>query len=586
MNAPPPEIERVISPPLPPLELRRLVCHDDRLFELPPDGYAVDGLEPSDFRAVFDFGCGCGRIARQLLAQPTPPERYMGVDINREMVTWCSENLSPLHPDFRFEHHDVYNKNLGKGNSAARTAHFPVGDREFSLLIAHSVFTHISLDQTIFYLHEMRRILQPGGLAKTTWFLFSRKTFPMLAPSQVCLFVNEDDPTNAVIYDWEYLRQAFIDSGFRIRRVRPPGIPGHQWEFLLEVRRDDQPDALPSTEDLRRNLCAAPADDHTLNRLPHREGSEEPASAPSQAESTMPIPAENPIVSHRIESLEPQPPAPPEHVRLRYTGELDREGFEAKAAELDWWYHSYYFENGFEVRGDYDIGADIHGYGFPASMKGWKVLDVGSGAGWFSHYFEQLGADVTAVDARGYEDFDVYGRDDYLQVDREPDRFDENGRPVYHSPVNRGLWIMKDILQSKINFVNAKVYDLRPELFGGEKFDLVFLGALLCHLRDPIGALMAAHRVCKNMVIASTPVVIGEPEATSPPRQYLPYTQDDKISWWLPNEACFRHWFLAAGFRNADPGPSVILRCDQQRVSPEGRVLNGDQQIRVGRAFV
>lgn len=576
------------EPPLPPRELRRLVCHDDRLFDLAPDRDAVDDLSPSLFESVVDFGCGCGRIARQLMVQPNVPERYLGLDVNRSMVQWCQENLAPLHSDWHFRHHNVYNKNLGPDNSRQRMASFELSDAEASLVLAHSVFTHLSLDQTIFYLHEMRRVLRPGGVAKTTWFLFARDRFPMLIPDQVCLFVNEDDPTNAVIYDWQWLRQAFVDAGFRIRRIAPPGLPGHQWEIQIEARKDDLPDVLPNLEDLRANLCAAPASMESLRELPHAPPGRE-AAAPSPVDVVAdPEPTHSPATRYEPGRKDAPPVEEvqrPEAGRLSYTGTLTADEFDARCAQDDFWYHSYYFDNGFEIRGDYDIGADVEDYGFPEDLTGWRVLDIGSGAGWFSHYFEQCGADVTAVDARGYEEFDVYGRPNYPPVERPRDRTDGQGRPVHHSPVNKSFWTMKEILGSSIRFLNGRVYDV-PNLVGQERFDLVFLGALLCHLRDPIGALMAARQVCKGMVIASTPVVIGEPIAETEPRQYLPYTTNDKISWWLPNEACFQHWFLAAGFRDADPGPEVLLRGDKPRLSPDGELYNGDQQIRVGRAFV
>src|ERR1051326_2903092 len=194
---------------------------------------------------------------------------------------------------------------------------------------------------------------------------------------------------------------------------------------------------------------------------------------------------------------------------LHYASSMNAREFEERCRDLSWWYHSYYFDNGFCVRGDYDIGADVADYGFPASMEGLRVLDVGTGAGWFSFYFEQLGAEVVTVDARGYCDFDVYGRPGYSSVEEEgrlPDRRGEDGTPIYYSPVSRGFWIMKDILHSRVEYLNSRVYDIRPELFHGRKFDLVFLGAILCHLRDPIGALMAVRSVCSDRVIASTQI--------------------------------------------------------------------------------
>ena len=274
--------------------------------------------------------------------------------------------------------------------------------------------------------------------------------------------------------------------------------------------------------------------------------------------------------------------------RLKFTGSLTKDEFEERCAAQKWWYHSYYFDNGYQVRGDYNIGADIEDYGFPESMDGMRVLDIGTGAGWFAFYFEQLGADVTTVDARGYCDFDVYGRYYYPQPDSEgktPDRYLEDGTPIYYSPVSGGFWIMKEILGSRVRAVNARAYDLRQEMFGRRSFDLIFMGAILCHLRDPIGALMAARRLCRGQIIATTPVVIGEPESEVGPRQYLPYTEIDNITWWLPNEACFRHWFLAAGFRDVDVSKSITLRCDVEHRDPEtGRITNENQILRVGTA--
>ncbi len=273
--------------------------------------------------------------------------------------------------------------------------------------------------------------------------------------------------------------------------------------------------------------------------------------------------------------------------KLRFTGSLTKNEFSERVAQEPWWYHSYYFSNGYEIRGDYNIGADIANYGFPASMAGMKVLDIGSGSGWFSTYFAQQGAEVTAVDARGYSDFDIYGRFSYPPLADEkpkPDRVDEEGKPIYFSAVNSTFWLMKDMLGTPIRFKNARVYEVSPALFDGEMFDLVFMGALLLHLRDPIGALMAARSVCRGQLIASTPVVLGEPE-TNMPCQYLPYTEIDHITWWLPNAACFKHWFLAAGFRSVDISRKITLRMDKKRFM-DGRVVNGDQTHRVGHAFV
>lgn len=74
--------------------------------------------------------------------------------------------------------------------------------------------------------------------------------------------------------------------------------------------------------------------------------------------------------------------------------------FQGKCKEQDYWHHSYYFDNGFTQRGDYDIGRDVADYRFPQNLEGMSVLDVGTGSGSFATFFEQSGAHVTTTDAR------------------------------------------------------------------------------------------------------------------------------------------------------------------------------------------
>ena len=56
--------------PIPPLEMRALVGQTEPSgFDNPAGAPIFDFVDPSVFRSVFDFGCGCGRLARQLIQQ-------------------------------------------------------------------------------------------------------------------------------------------------------------------------------------------------------------------------------------------------------------------------------------------------------------------------------------------------------------------------------------------------------------------------------------------------------------------------------------------------------------------------------------
>jgi 2-polyprenyl-3-methyl-5-hydroxy-6-metoxy-1,4-benzoquinol methylase len=266
----------------------------------------------------------------------------------------------------------------------------------------------------------------------------------------------------------------------------------------------------------------------------------------------------------------------------------DHAEFARRCGEQDYWYHSFYFDNGFEQRGDYDIGRDVADYHFPEDMTEMEVLDIGTGSGWFATYFEQRGAKVTTVDARGYCDFDVFGRSVYPDVTTEkptPDRILPDGRTIYYSPVSRGFWIMKDILGLKVEYVNARIYDICPELFQGRKFDLVFVGAVLMHLRDPIGALMAVRSVCRSRLIANSLRLPGKDEERTP---YMQLCSSDKdiISWWAPNKACLVQWFKAAGFSKIDAEKTVNLIADKPFVDASGYSSAADQTLHLVDVYV
>ena len=97
---------------------------------------------------VLDFGCGCGRVARRLAPQVIDAGgRFIGVDINRDLVRWSAASLP-----------GEYRLNRLKPP-------VPIEAASVRLLYAVSVFTHLPRASMDAWLADYVRILAPGGLA-------------------------------------------------------------------------------------------------------------------------------------------------------------------------------------------------------------------------------------------------------------------------------------------------------------------------------------------------------------------------------------------------------------------------------------
>jgi SAM-dependent methyltransferase len=140
--------------PVPPNHLRVLVVGttsaagflaNGRLAAESVRGYFAEaGLELEDCGAVLDFGCGCGRVARHW--PPDASTEWHGCDFNPRLVAWTAEHL----PHVR-----------ARVNLAAPPTSYP--SARFDAIYAISVFTHWPEPLQHAWLHELLRLLRPGG---------------------------------------------------------------------------------------------------------------------------------------------------------------------------------------------------------------------------------------------------------------------------------------------------------------------------------------------------------------------------------------------------------------------------------------
>jgi SAM-dependent methyltransferase len=237
--------------PLPPMELRAWVGPTDAARYDNPGGALVYAHIPIDnYRSVLDFGCGCGRVARQLILQYPRPQSYVGFDVHPGAIAWASENLAPAAPGFSFVHLDINDPLVNPDVDKPDVLPFPVPDESVTLVDALSIFTHIVERDLPYYLGEVARVLHPDGLVNASFFLFEKSDFPALGPQHNALYGDASYPKSAVFYDRSWLELTLEDCGLGVVEIaQRPEVRGYQWLFVLGHRNGD------------REILALPRDD-------------------------------------------------------------------------------------------------------------------------------------------------------------------------------------------------------------------------------------------------------------------------------------------------------------------------------------
>jgi SAM-dependent methyltransferase len=101
---------------------------------------------PAEFERVLDWGCGAGRVTRQL-AKCMDPARVYGCDIDPEAIRWAQANLAPSHFATIPPHPPT---------------HYESGF--FDAVYGISVMTHLDEPTQLQWLAELRRITRPGAV--------------------------------------------------------------------------------------------------------------------------------------------------------------------------------------------------------------------------------------------------------------------------------------------------------------------------------------------------------------------------------------------------------------------------------------
>jgi hypothetical protein len=131
--------------------------------------------------------------------------------------------------------------------------------------------------------------------------------------------------------------------------------------------------------------------------------------------------------------------------------------------------------------------------------------------------------------------------------------------------------------------IARSIYALDAEVDG--RFDLVYVGSLLLHLRDPVGALERVRAVCRGRVLVVD--AIDLPLSLALPRR--PSATVDGLGrpwWWRPNRAGLVRMVEAAGFTLEARPRTVLMPPGVGQPKATGRAALTHLRSRVGRELL
>ena len=173
---------------------------------------------------IVDIGCGCGRYAMPLARFRVGPHqfagRYVGVDVDSEMIVWCRSNFPA--DTFSFHHADIHNKVYNPSGALTPGEYaLPVENSSQDFVFSNSLYTHLLEDGLRHYLTEAYRVLRPGGWTVGSVFcpermngsLGGRWTFPHLIGNAAVETLAY--PEAAVGYRESFLTTLCQSVGFR-----------------------------------------------------------------------------------------------------------------------------------------------------------------------------------------------------------------------------------------------------------------------------------------------------------------------------------------------------------------------------------
>jgi tRNA (mo5U34)-methyltransferase len=199
------------------------------------------------------------------------------------------------------------------------------------------------------------------------------------------------------------------------------------------------------------------------------------------------------------------------------------------------WYHTIELAPGVETDGYFDL-RKVAQQVLPASLEGARCLDVATFDGFWALEMLRRGArEVVGIDILDPRLWDwPYGSDDSVLA-----------AVGARKGAGEGFEIVMDALGHRVERREQSVYELDPADIG--RFDFVYVGSLLLHLREPVRAIEAVRSVCGERALfvdAIDPVLTR----LHPRRPVASFDGLGRPWWWKPNVKAIERMIMSGGF--------------------------------------
>ncbi len=179
---------------------------------------------------VLDIGSGLGRVAYPLACY-LKDGHYVGLEIVKDSVDFCQENIVPLtgpNSHFKFIHTDIHNT-FYNPSAECELANYSFPDLgEFDVVFMSSVCTHLNNEDLLHYFKQIQQWTRSGGDFLATWFLvddLAREQllnpikshalpFDLSGKGPDYFLKNQDKSTAAVSYDVDYVLDLYKSHSF------------------------------------------------------------------------------------------------------------------------------------------------------------------------------------------------------------------------------------------------------------------------------------------------------------------------------------------------------------------------------------